>query len=382
MPPIKDNSSNPNSEIENTILASMGIADDDVGDQDDDTNEDTRTSADKNADDEIEAKAQLPAKEEDPAFKDLNLETGDREPKKKTVTEDKAKPVPKGTGYAQDQKGNIVDRASGKVVAPAGVAARLFRDREQERTAHSNTKLQLNEVGNNLRRAIEIGRDFSTRIKAYKEANVAYSSLGLQPSEVIEAATLMAQLKKGGNDGVTALKEILTRAATNGIDTSSLGVAGGGLDPKAIVDAIRAEIKPLTTEISDRSTQDRERQADEAKQREAWTNAARTTYDFFEKNPEAQQYADKIEQLVKDPRMAGYSLREIWQEIRIWQMQNGAKPNGNRKPMPNGREMPSAKRGPPAHQGTAWLNKPAPAGTSQREIINELLDHFQDELTT
>lgn len=366
----KDN--NQEVSIENTILSNMGIADIDTGDDDDDAPESAERTE---ADDELEAKASLPIEEEDPAFKDLKLKTGDRETKAKPQKADEQKPIAKGTGYAQDGKGNIVDKATGKVIAPSGVAARLFREREHERTAHRSTQLQLQTVGDNLRRAIEIGREFNTQIKAYKEANIAYNQMGLQPQEVIEAAGFMSRLKKGGQEGITALKEILTRAATIGIDTSALGVAGGGLDPKAIVDAIKAELSPVTTELKNRSQQDRDQEERTAQEREAWNGAARQALQFFEENPEAQEYAPQIEKLLKDERMKGFSLREIWAEIRLYKAQNG-----NRKPAP--KAIPSARRGPPNGMGKDWMNKPAPAGTSQKDVINQLLDAFADELGT
>lgn len=282
--------------------------------------------------------------------------------------------VPPGppSRYDRDQKGNILDPKTGQVIARAGAEARLYVDARNARISAHQAGLERDRLHGHLQEAVAFIEKFRTENRILKEYNSSAERMGVTPQESAAAVELVSKLKKGGEVAISALKEILTRAATAGIDVQSLGVGGGGIDPKTLVDMIDQRFAPIKDKFTkDQNAQIRAHQARE-EQRVRFENAAQHTVGFFQSNPEATPYAPAIERMLRDPKFQGWSLREVWQAIQLHLSRtrgngsNGATPERQS----NHREVP---RGVPRVDLAFDASRPAPVSMSYEDIVDEVL---------
>jgi hypothetical protein len=145
--------------------------------------------------------------------------------------------LPSNAEVKPDGKGNLVG-ADGKIVARAGKEARLYQDLHKTRGQAQTLQGQLADVTGRLHKAVEIGQQVHRDLLAARQQVDAVKQFGLDQGEHLTALRLFKELR---DNPQTAIKNILTRAATNGINIAELGGASG-VDPKSLVDVIRQEI--------------------------------------------------------------------------------------------------------------------------------------------
>jgi hypothetical protein len=261
------------------------------------------------------------------------------------------------------------------VLARAGAEARLYVDARNARVAAHQAGLERDRMQGNLREALSFVEQFRAENHALREVNRAAERLGVTPQESAAAVELVSKLKQGGSVAVQALKEILTRAHTAGIDIASLGVASGALDTKTIVDLIDQRFKPIKdTLLGQQQARDQQVRAQQEEQ-QRFRAAADHTVGFFQANPDATPYAPAIEKMLRSPQFSGWSLREVWQAIQLHLSKRGngvSQNNGTQtQPQSNHREIP---RGRPQVDLSFDANRPAPVSMSYEDIVNEVLN--------
>jgi len=269
--------------------------------------------------------------------------------------------------YEQDQRGNIIDPRTGKVLARSGAEARLYMDARRARMDAFNSSRERDELRGHLQTAVNFIDQYRAQVSGLQQAGNLGERLGLQPVEAADAMQMMSRLKRGGADGLQAVKEILTRAAAAGIDVQSLGVGAGGIDVKSIVDQIRNEFAPIRGDLEARRQAEINAANAKAAQDQAWNNAAAHTVDFFQQNADAVPYAPVIEKALNDPRFRGWSLREVWQAIQLHLARQGGS-----SAQTDHREIPRGGRMPP--NGAGGVNQVAHPSTSYADLVNQILD--------
>ena len=140
-------------------------------------------------------------------------------------------------------------------------------------------------------------------------------------------------------------KNILTRAATNGINITELGLQGG-IDPQSLVNLIKQEIGTAVNPLKERTEAER-RQATQRQQDQTRLGQIQTEVDsFFNQNPEAKAYLPVFTQtLQKCPEM---TLGESGGRVQLHfernpqprQGRSGQPQNSPRRSLPQGRGMP------------------------------------------
>jgi hypothetical protein len=140
-----------------------------------------------------------------------------------------------------------------------------------------------------------------------------------------------------------ALKNLLTRAATNGINTSEFAQPGS-FDPKSLMDVIRQEIGQAVNPLKERTEAER-KQAQEAQQRQqAQDQVNQQVSSFFDANPDAKAYIPVFTNAIK--QFPDMSLGEVWARIQLQLSRNppssgGQAPqNSPRRSLPSGRPAP------------------------------------------
>jgi hypothetical protein len=163
-----------------------------------------------------------------------------------------------------------------------------------------------------------------------------------------------------------AIKNILTRAATNGINVAELGLSGG-VDPKSLVDVIRQEIGNAVNPLKERTEADRRREQQTARDTEQRNKINGEIDSFFNSNPEAKQYLPVFTQTIK--QFPDMSLGEAWARIQLHLATNPPKSGARSQNSSNGRSLPSGRQLPP--QGNGEL---APVSDSYEQIVRAALD--------
>lgn len=179
-----------------------------------------------------------------------------------------------GTRYRSDAQGNIVDAASGKVVAVAGFGRRAF-----------DTMLP---YINGLHKEVD---DAKALAETYTKANTVAASLDLKPDEFTLGARFFKAWKA---DPKKFVEYLLTEAADAGIDTSDLGVRGGGVSATAIEQIIEKRLqdalKPFLPFAQEREENFKRQQEEEV--------AYGSVMSFMDEHPDAQIHADDIAKLM------------------------------------------------------------------------------------
>ncbi len=266
---------------------------------------------------------------------------GDDDPSRVTHTS----PFPARAEVKPDGRGNLVG-PDGKVVARAGKEARLYQDLHKTRGQAQTLQGQLNDVNGRLRRAVEIGQGLHRELEGMRVASNAIKQFGLDQSEHLTALRLFKELRDNPKD---ALKNILTRAATNGINITELGLQGG-VDPKSLVNLIREELDKSMAPLKERSEAERRTAAQQKQDRERLGQLQQEVDGFFTENPEARDYLPVFTETLK--QFPGMSLGEVWARIQLHFALNPAdrrskSPNSLRRSLPQGRGSPTNGGGDP-----------------------------------
>jgi len=269
--------------------------------------------------------------------------------------------LPTGAEVKADGKGNLVS-ADGKIVARAGKEARLYQDLHKTRGQAQTLQGQLQDVTGRLQKAVEIGQQVHRDLLAARQQNDSVKQFGLDQGEHLTALRLFKELRDNPKE---AIKNILTRAATNGINIAELGGAPGGIDSKSLIDVIRQEIGTAVNPLRERTEADRQQAARTAQEQEQRTKIGGEINTFFGANPEARQYLPVFTQTIK--QFPDMTLGETWARIQLHLATNP--PNGGARTRQQGRSLPSGRSVPP--QGDGEL---APVSDSYESIVRAALD--------
>lgn len=282
--------------------------------------------------------------------------------------------IPQSAEVRSDAKGNIIDKKTGQIVARAGKEARLYQGMHRARQERDTATRATQEVTERLNKAVEIGTQLFERLKEMQtnQGDYAPERYNLNRNEAIEALNFAKEAK---SDPVGTIKKLLTRAATNGIDLSSIGLAGGNFDPKSLMDLVRSTIDERMTPLRERT----QRESDQEKaQREAQESRDASTKElntFLQANPEARQFLPAFHQVYSQPQFQHMSLNEVWSRIQLnllrreQQQQQQRPPNQQRNRNRNSRP-PSGQSRPPASGNS---NGMAPVDMSYEDIVRGLI---------
>ncbi len=272
-----------------------------------------------------------------------------------------------------DARGNIINKQTGQIVAKAGKEARMYQQLHRSNTEIETLRAQNTDVESRLNRAVELGTGLFNELKQMREnaSEVAPQRYGLSNPEAIEAMNFAKEAK---SDPVGVIKKLLTKAASSGIDLSSIGLSGGNFDPKSLMDLVRQEISQQMNPLRERSQREsaQEQQKREATERE--TAATNTLQNFLKDNPEARAYLPVFQKIYQQPHLQHMPLGEVWARMQLNLMKRQQQA-GNQRPtnqrqtrraIPNGRRMP-----PGPGNGKSEM---APVSTSYEDIVRGLID--------
>jgi hypothetical protein len=341
----------PDSSAEDTVFSNLGLTRDDLGmDLEGSGNEDLEGSGNEGGEGEGSG-------QDGSVFEIEPRVTQTREVREPAPTR-----IPSSAEVKPDGKGNLVT-ADGKIVARAGKEARLYQDLHKTRGQAQTLQGQLQDVTTRLHKAVEIGQQVHRDLLESRKQVDAVKQFGLDQGEHLTALRLFKELR---DNPQAALKNILTRAATNGINVAELGIQGGGVDPKSLVDVIRQEIGNAVNPLKERTEAEkvRERQARETEEQRTKINGEVNS--FFNANPDARQYLPVFTQTIK--QFPDMTLGEVWARIQLHQATNPQQRRQSQNST-NGRSLPSGRSVPP--QGDGEL---APVSDSYETIVRAALD--------
>jgi hypothetical protein len=274
--------------------------------------------------------------------------------------------------YEQDQRGNVIDPRTGKVLARAGAEARLYMDSRRAKMDAFQAGRERDELRGHLQQAVGFIQQYRSQLAGIREANSQAERLGVTPSEISQGVEFIARLKKGGTEGIQAIKEILTRAAAAGMDVQSLGVGAGGIDVKAIIDQIRQEFAPIRSGFEQARLSASQQEQEQIRRQNAYNNAAEITYSFFAQNEDALPYAPVIEKALRDPRYRGWTIREVWQQLQLHLAKRAGNGSANGQGNHRGMEIPRGGRNPSG--GQIDQEPLAHPDQSFADLVNQILD--------
>lgn len=258
-----------------------------------------------------------------------------------------------------DHKGNLVNEY-GQIVARSGKEARLYQDLHKTKGQAQTLQGQLQDVSGRLRKAVEIGQGLHRELQQAKSQQDAVKQFGLEQGEVLTAFRLFKELRDNPKD---ALKNILTRAAANGINIQELGLQGG-IDPQSLVNMIKQEIGTAVNPLKERTEAERRAIAQRQQEQTRLGEIQSEVDGFFNQNPEAKEYLPVFTQTLK--QYPGMTLGEVWARIQLHFAQN---PQARRNQNSPRRSLPQG-RGQPMNGGTPDL---APVTDSYDAIVKDAL---------
>jgi hypothetical protein len=250
--------------------------------------------------------------------------------------------IPPSAEVKPDGKGNLVG-PDGKLIARAGKEARLYQDLHKTRGQAQTLQGQLTDVSSRLRKAVEIGQGLHRELEAARAQLGSVKQFGLDQGEHLTALRLFKELRDNPKE---ALKNILTRAATNGINITELGLQGG-VDPKSLVEMIKQEIGNAVNPIKERTDAERRQAAQTQAEQTRLGEIQREVDGFFGQNPEAREYLPVFTQTLQ--KFPGMTLGEIWARIQLHFAQNPqsrSPQNSPRRSLPQSRPAPASGNGP------------------------------------
>jgi len=320
-------------EAEKTVFENLGMTKEELGVIDEGSGNESDSHTEEGSGNEDEPQRQEPEQDDG-----LSVRQPAQDKQQPADFRPPPKPFPKSAPVKPDKNGNLVN-AQGQIVARAGKEARLYTERHNAQAATQRAIGERDEVVQRLNRAVEIGQELHAENEKLRATHDQVRSLGLEPTELLEAAQLAAEAKR---DPLGALKKLLTRAAAAGIDLTQLGMpAGGGIDPKSMMDLIRAELGNQLKPVTDRTAAEAKATADSAAEAKAQREVEAQVRTFFNANPEARAHMPVFQAVLSNPQFSGMSLGEVWARIQLNAMRSGRPLNGNertRSPsLPNGR---------------------------------------------
>lgn len=283
------------------------------------------------------------------------------------------RPLPPNAEVKPDARGNLVG-SDGKVVAKAGFEARMYQDLHRTRGELGRVQAQITDTTGRLTRAVEIGQRIhaeNLQLKTRLE-NTSGTKFGLDDREQIQAMQLAQEAK---TDPAGAIKKMLTMAAARGVDLTKIGIAPGGVDPKAILDIVKQQIDAAMNPLQQRTAQENQQRTQQEQQRQQNEQAEREVHTFFQQNPDAQPHLPVFNAVLSDPQFAHMSLGEVWARIQLNQarMGNQQQPDLRQRQNPQQRRNLPAGRGAPQGSDTGGMASPnASYDAILREVMGEL----------
>lgn len=284
--------------------------------------------------------------------------------------------------FRPDNKGNLIDARTGTVIARAGSEARIYQRVHKQaadyiKQVSGAVRSQMVAERQKLERAVDIGLGYERQIGELRSTLNQINAHQLDTSQLLEAAQYYKQAQ---TDPLGTLKNLLTRAAINGIDVSQLGVAQGLMDPKAIAELVRREISQGLAPVQQYTSGQQQALQEEGVRAQYLQQAERQVRDFFQRVPEAVPYTKIFHAVLSQPQFSTMTLEQIWDKLQLnlmrqaqsGQRQRTASPGNGRAPsqsLPNGRGMApfGGDRGRPGNAGPAHPSK------SYDAIIREVL---------
>jgi hypothetical protein len=304
------------SETEKDILKSLGMDDDETENSsktetaNDETNNvtDDRTEQSQETKDETEThKEAEPAKQTPKTPEELaeavTKSKSEFDPGKGNENEQARRTLGKyaNTRLPEDAEGNLVDPATGEVVAKAGNERFYFEIARNSSGYIQKATRQLEAMQVDLQNA-------NTQLQAYNDLHAEARNSNLSAAEQTEAVKMMAAYKQ---NPASTLKYMLTEAAANGIDLNEVFGEGSNFEVGAIGKLIDEKLKPFTTQA------DMQRQ-----QQQIQEDAAKQATEFLNKYPDAKMHEPVLASLItKNPGLglvdAYYQLKDFARENNL-----------------------------------------------------------------
>lgn len=290
--------------------------------------------------------------------------------------------------FRRDQKGNLVDPRTGEIIARAGSEARIYQRIHKQATdyirgASGRIQGHLEQERQKLSRAVEIGLEFEKQAAATKQQLDRINAFELNQDQLLEAGQLYKQAQ---SDPVGVLKQLLTRAALNGIDISQLGFDSQNLDAKSILDMVRQEIGKGVKPVQDYAAQRQQETQNQQVQQKYLDEAKEQVEGFFQQTPAAVPFMNIFHAVLSQPQFQQMSLASIWDKLQLHLMRKGIDPfnpqqqQRQQRPqtrdtrpsrsLPNGRGMAPGGNDSGGRQPNAGVAHPS---KSYDAIIRELL---------
>lgn len=263
-----------------------------------------------------------------------------------------------------DAEGNLVDPATGRIVAKAGNERALY---ESARNFHTQMQ-QHRTQADTLQRELD---KTTAHLSAFREAAQLPTSLGLQPQEVTTAMQFMAHFKA---NPVEAARKVLTEVLAMGHNIEDLK---GSVDMAALQRMIQQEVAPFKQNL----TTQQQHEAAQAERVKYEAEADRELEEHFDSFPWAQQQQVELHQLMQaDERL---SLREATLMLQAWALERGYDYNkplrAQHEASVNGQGQ-IQQRQQPTRQNNAQMA--APNGTTSGQVVAHVNAAANHDLST
>jgi hypothetical protein len=366
-----------------TIKDSMGLTDQDLGPEND-----TGLTEDTFDQDTGDTESQEPSYEShEQAISDPDTarERPRTEPRQDPLKQNTLKFDPRSS-FRQDKKGNLVDSKTGEIIARAGSEARIYQRVHKQagdyiQAATRNIQNQVQAERGKLERAVQIGLGFEQELQKVRGQVQQLNAYELGQDQLLEAAQYYKQAQ---TDPVGVLKNLLTRAALNGIDITQLGMPAGGIDAKGLADMVKREIGAAVGPLQQYTAGQQRQQEQKQTESQYLQQAERQVNSFFTNMPEAVPYTHIFHAVLSQPQFQNMSLGAIWDKIQLHLMKSGVDPRrapsrSQRQrlsgPPAQQRSLPNGQGMAPSGSDTGRRNNAGPAhpGMSYDAIIREVL---------
>lgn len=191
--------------------------------------------------------------------------------------------------------GDLVDQATGKVIARAGGERRLYE------RAWNDARTRVMPIMQKAEKDVAALRG---QLKAYEDTNAVIKQFGLTPVDQTAAMKLIAAYKK---DPAAVIKYLLTDAKAAGHNVA-LG-ADSGVDVNAISQMIQTQLKPILDRENRTSSFENARGA-----------AQQQLSEFYNNEPNARIHAEEISNIMQ--RFPNLSLNEAYLRLRLFMSEN------------------------------------------------------------
>ena len=320
-----------------------------IPDIEDDQSTEQTTETEEQSDDAVQ---EAPGEE---GVQESPVQQGDRRggPQDRTTPQQRQPQQPKPSA-PRGRPGDLVDPATGQVIARAGSERRLYEQSVHARRDAANMRAALQTVQNEL-----------AQTKGQLEGlSNAPTQLGLNPQEAVAGMRMFSAFKR---DPVGALKFMLAEVQAQGHNVD--GIAEGGVSAQAIHQMLDAKLRPL---LNDRE--------EAAQKQRAYVETDRQVETFYSQFPDARIHDDVLGALVSrdptlTPREAYFMLRNHfmtygydWSKplnANMQRAQGGQQPvphqqqsipNGRSAPRPNGQQRMTRADEQYAHEDESWEN--------------------------